>query len=142
MMRPIPEVMSPAAAVEVINSLDWPEEFAAITAELVPAHTEWGEDGEYVEPARILVRAEVQCAWMIHPKPYVTHTVTLATDGERDLHVDTVHSLTRNAWMALADHLVRTHAEPRLLTEIREQQADAQAQLDRFHAASYEGGPS
>jgi hypothetical protein len=133
--------VSPQAAVEVINSMSWPEDWAEVTAEFVPAHPEWDDavQANVTVPAVIRVRAELPCEWFAHGKP-VVHGVTLQSDGERDLHVDTVRSLADNTWRGLADHLVRDHAEPRLRGEISEQIAQAEHVLELYRAAQQEGG--
>lgn len=140
-MRPVPEFMSPETAVEVINSLEWPEDWPTITAEFVPAHPEWDEDEQANVTVRavILVRAEAPCEWFAHGKLPVVHGMTVRSEGERDRDIDSARSLADSAWMALADDMVREHAKPRILGQIREDIEQAQHILDLFRASS-EGG--
>jgi len=137
-MRPIPEVMHPATAVEIINSMVWPEHWPKITAEVAPPRTvDDPVEGEVTLNPELQVHAEYEpCDWIGHHKP-VVHEVTLAADGFNPVHVDQVYALTRNAWMALIDHTVRSHHEGRILNEIREEQATGRSILDAFHAAQF-----
>lgn len=141
-MSPTPQFMSPLDVVDFINAMGWPEDWPAITAEFTPAHPEWDDDEQAhrTVPAVIRIRAEAPCEWFVHGKLPVVHGVTLQADGEHDLHIDQIYGMTRNAWMALSERLVREHAEPRLLGEIREQHAQAQHVLDLFHTEQSKGG--